>query len=303
VERQRSELNAQAQQVQLKLAQKTAELQLLQRRVREEAKVMVEAEKRRADGFERQLADRQESIIIAERRAKETEKELDTLRSQMRKSPEAALREEVATLRAQLEHSRRDIEREGRRVAEGRLQAEHYRAQMHRLAAALKRERERTSVTARQELEQLRLEFLAREERYVLDGDRDELRTIRNELALLKLHSAAAASPDPMSSPPRERKGRFESFGSEGFGSPSAECKNSSLPGSARESFSSSSSHVSTFVRGETETDDVAVIANLRKELRNLLDSGLYEDQDDELILEIRKNLQEAEERVRAREK
>ena len=47
---------------------------------------------------------------------------------------------------------------------------------MHRVATALKREREKASISARQELEQLRLEFLAREERYILDGDRDELR-------------------------------------------------------------------------------------------------------------------------------
>ena len=50
----------------------------------------------------------------------------------------------------------------------------------------LKREREKSNTMARQELEQLRLEFLAREERYVLDGDREELRTIRHELASLR---------------------------------------------------------------------------------------------------------------------
>ena len=76
---------------------------------------------------------------------------------------------------------------------------------MSRVARALKRERERSSANSRQELEQLRLEFLAREERYVsrltphhpclfhfistprafryvLDGDREELRGIRKEL-------------------------------------------------------------------------------------------------------------------------
>eukprot|EP01035_Chromulina_nebulosa_P019501 gene19501-25392_t len=57
---------------------------------------------------------------------------------------------------------------------------------MNRLAIGLKREREKNSIIARQDIEQLRLEFLAREERYVLDGDRDELRNIRNELSTLK---------------------------------------------------------------------------------------------------------------------
>ena len=47
---------------------------------------------------------------------------------------------------------------------------------MQRVATARKREREKASMSARQELEQLRLECLAREERYILDGDRDELR-------------------------------------------------------------------------------------------------------------------------------
>ena len=38
-----------------RLTQKTAELQLLQRRVRDEAKAKVDGEQRRADGLERQL--------------------------------------------------------------------------------------------------------------------------------------------------------------------------------------------------------------------------------------------------------
>lgn len=104
-------------------------------------------------------------MAAAERRAREAEKDLDSLRALTRRAPETALREENARLRAQLEASKAETEKEARRVAEARLQAEHYRAQMHRLAAALKRERERGAIVARQELEQLRLEFLAREER------------------------------------------------------------------------------------------------------------------------------------------
>ena len=70
---------------------------------------------------------------------------------------------------------------------------ENFRMTTNRVAAALKRERERSSVVARQELEQLRLEFLAREERYVLDGDRSELLRIRRELHSLK------TAPEPQS--------------------------------------------------------------------------------------------------------
>lgn len=100
--------------------------------------------------------------------------------------PESVLREELARLKAQLAESRAENERERRIRSEAELEKEHFRTQMHRVALALKREREKSATVARQELEQLRLEFLAREERYVLDGDRDELRTIRYELAKLR---------------------------------------------------------------------------------------------------------------------
>lgn len=45
---------------------------------------------------------------------------------------------------------------------------------------------ERESTCARREMEQLRLEYLAREERFMLDGDRNELRTIKQELDELR---------------------------------------------------------------------------------------------------------------------
>lgn len=38
-------------------------------------------------------------------------------------------------------------------------------------------------------MEQLRLEYLAREERFILDGDRNELRTIKQELDELRFVS------------------------------------------------------------------------------------------------------------------
>ena len=41
-------------------------------------------------------------------------------------------------------------------------------------------------LVAERNMEQLRLQYIAREERYVLDGDRQELRLIKNELDDLK---------------------------------------------------------------------------------------------------------------------
>jgi hypothetical protein len=119
----------------------------------------------------------------------------------VRSLPESVLREECARLKAQLSESRAEVERERRVRSEAELEKEHFRSQMHRLALALKREREKSATIARQELEQLRLEFLAREERYILDGDRDELRSIRYELANLRAQTGTSRGPAPPDSP------------------------------------------------------------------------------------------------------
>ena len=196
VEKQRAQLVLKEDQVNMKLAQKSSELQLLERRIREEARSKVEAETRRCEGLERQIEGMKESLQRMERRAKDAERDFEAYRQQVRGMPETQLREEVAKLRAQLAETRAEIERERRQSTERELEKEHFRAQMHRLALALKRERERSSAVARQELEQLRLEFLAREERYVLDGDREELRTIRSTLAQLKSNPERRGSPN-----------------------------------------------------------------------------------------------------------
>jgi len=205
VERQKQSWTVKEEQVQMRLAQKTAELQLLQRRVRDEAKVRVETEARRADALQTQVKQLQTDLERSDKRLHDCEKDFDAYRTHARSTPENVLREEVAKLRAQLGESRAETERERRLRSEAELEKEHFRAQMHRLAGALKRERERSSAMARQELEQLRLEFLAREERYVLDGDREELRNIRHELAALRAVSLGAASSSssvPPSVPP-----------------------------------------------------------------------------------------------------
>jgi hypothetical protein len=165
VQRQKAQLGLQEEQMQIRLAQKTAELQLLQRRVRDETKAEVSKETRRADALQQQYASLQDSYRQMEKRAKDAELDFEQYRAQLRKSPESVLREETARLRAQVGECRGEIERERRLRADTELEKEHFRAQMQRLALALKREREKSATIARQDLEQLRLEFLVREER------------------------------------------------------------------------------------------------------------------------------------------
>jgi hypothetical protein len=112
-----------------------------------------------------QIAQLQDYNTTLEKKIKHLEEEYAELKDSQRKFSETLLREELAAVRAHLAEAKEAIEREKNATAAAVLEKEHYRAQMHRLANALKREREKTNALARQEIEQLRLEFLAREER------------------------------------------------------------------------------------------------------------------------------------------
>jgi hypothetical protein len=166
-DREKVQFELREEQAKAKLSQKTAELQLLQKRVRDEAKARVDVESRRAEVAEARATAAEEARDRAEQRVRDVERDYESYRQHVRSMPETTLREELSRCRAQLAEAREAIERERRRCSEVELEREHYKAQMHRLAHALKRERERSSAVARQDLEQLRLEFLAREERCV----------------------------------------------------------------------------------------------------------------------------------------
>ena len=206
-----------------------------------------------------------ENIERLEKRLKETEKEFDTYRQHARSTPESLLREEIAKLKAVLGEAHAEIERERRCKSDMELEKEHYRSQMHRLAIALKREREKSNVLARQELEQLRLEFLAREERYVLDGDREELRNIRHELANLRTYAVGSTSPLSTSKTPVPSN-------------ISVTDNIAPVPSAAVTNEQSSNSH----------------ITDLRRQLNDFLLSGNYTD-DDQLIIELKKQIVQAE--------
>ena len=76
-ERQRSQLSIKEESMLMKLAQKTAELQLLQKRVRDEAKIRIDMESRRADSLQQQLAAQQDIYERTEKRARDAEKEYE----------------------------------------------------------------------------------------------------------------------------------------------------------------------------------------------------------------------------------
>jgi len=72
------------------------------------------------------------------------------------------LQEEIMVLKTQLMQQTETSKQDHDTIATLQKEKEQYRQQLYQ---ALKREREKNNIVARQELEQLRLEFLAREER------------------------------------------------------------------------------------------------------------------------------------------
>ncbi|CAN0310708.1 unnamed protein product, partial [Ectocarpus sp. 12 AP-2014] len=167
-------------------AQKLSELQLLQRRLREETKHQVDLERMKVKALEKQVASHARSLEDARARVAATDEDLERFRQQQRRTPEGGLRQEVYRLGAAKAEAEAQIERERSLKNKALLEKEEYRANIHKLARALRRHEERETTCARREMEQLRLEYLAREERFMLDGDRNELRTIKQELDELR---------------------------------------------------------------------------------------------------------------------
>ena len=287
VEQRKIRLEDTEEQVSLRLAQKTAELQLLQRRVRDESKRKMEAESQKAEMLEHQLADAREAHERLRQRAKEIDREFESCRQQLRGVPETQLREEVAKLRAELAEGSSLIEKEKALTSQAEIEREHFRAQMHRLATALKTERERSSVIARQELEQLRLEFLAREERYVLDGDRAALGDIRRELQELRSKSKqqVQSNSEVLDAVP-PIKGRP-------IPSSSSSSSSSSSAGRPPEA-GSSTTHALHGAAGSPAAPIAQAqlkLSQVNKQISSLLASGLYNDDSDPLVLELTKSL------------
>lgn len=117
----------------------------------------------------------------------------------------------------------------------------------------------------------MRLEFLAREERYVLDGDRDELNIIRKELFQMRVNQSMSSLPHKPPVPPS---------------SPLEETR--PAPKNASENMK--------------EDDKFSnLIRRLQKKKDDLLQSGVYDENEDPIIAEINNAIKSAEDSMRIR--
>ena len=180
-------------------AQKLSELQLLQRRLREESRHTVEMERQRRVEVEERLARSEAATDRSRQRFEELEGDFERFRRANRKVPEASLRADLSAAVGAKAEAEGRVERERALKNQALLEKEQYRAQVHLLARALRREQEKQEAMARAETEQLRVEYLAREEKFVLDGDRQQLQGIKEELDRLRREADTSPSSKPAS--------------------------------------------------------------------------------------------------------
>lgn len=154
--------------------------------------------------LEQRVAQLESQLAAAESRAREVERDYTEYRQQQRKVPETRLREEISSLKGEIADLERQKAAEERAKAEAVANADRLRAQVEQLSVLVREERKKQEIQAVDELEKLRLKYLAREEKFVLDGDRDELRAIKKQLDELRgLHARATATTRNTKSPSR----------------------------------------------------------------------------------------------------
>ncbi|KAJ8537489.1 hypothetical protein ON010_g13107 [Phytophthora cinnamomi] len=165
---------------------KRDENEFLQRRLKTEHSHTLSVAKKQTEAYERRISMLETQLSDAERRAKQVETDFNEYRQQQRKLPESRLREEIAALKGtvgELEKHKMVKERECE-VAEANVQ--NMKGQLEHMASLLAQEKKKHEARVVDELEKLRVKYIAREEKYVLDGDRDELRAIKRQLDDLK---------------------------------------------------------------------------------------------------------------------
>ena len=169
--------------------QKVVDLQIQQRRVKDEANHIAEREKAKTQLNLERISFLEKNVSKAEERRRLVEHELEELQQRYRNSTESALMHDIVILKAKISDNEALIMRERSDKNKALIDREKYKAKVHQLSRALQREKNKKEAEIRQGAQNLRLEYLAQEQMFRLDGDKDMLRTIKEELRSLNSNS------------------------------------------------------------------------------------------------------------------
>jgi len=165
IEKQQMKLTLYEEQLQSKHLQKMQEVELLTKRLKNESRQLIEHERLKNTHQQEELATVKLSLQSMEKKKVMIENEYELLKGKFSKSVTMKLQEEIMVLKTQLMQQTETSKQDHDTITTLQKEKEQYRQQLYQVAQALKREREKNNVLARQELEERRLEFLAREER------------------------------------------------------------------------------------------------------------------------------------------
>lgn len=165
VDKEKAHLSLLKESCNTQLKQRLAELSIYARKCKIEAKNLAEQERQEKMILEKSLALSQQQLQLMERKLQQLQEKNEDLQERYSNSSEMRLRDEILLAKSKALQLQESLEEEKKKVAIVTLEKEALRSQMYKLATCLKREREKNNLIAKQELEQLRLEFLAREER------------------------------------------------------------------------------------------------------------------------------------------
>lgn len=174
---------------------KVADLNALQRRLREDSEHALSIARQREQTADRRVAEMSRELEAARHRCTQLEGEAVEARKAAASAPDVVLRDalqssdaEITMLKQQVTDAKEEAQRERNAKDEARVQ-------VLRLAKEIQRLRAEAAAHERLEQERLRVNWLSREERYVLDGDRSALREIRRQADQIRDKVAAASAP------------------------------------------------------------------------------------------------------------
>jgi hypothetical protein len=162
------------------------EMDALRKKLASEQSHAVSLTTQQREALAQRVSQLESQLAEAEQRAREVERDYAEYRRQQRKVPEARLREEIAALRGNMAELERQKLAEERAKHEATDATARLRLQLEQANLQVQEERKKHETHVVEELEKLRLKYLAREEKYVLDGDREELRAIKRQLDELR---------------------------------------------------------------------------------------------------------------------
>ena len=163
-------------------------------RMADEFKAKAAAEKGKRDVLQERINALQDEVARERENAQRVMREFQEYRAAQVDTPEAVLRDRISALEGERVALTREVQSEKAAAKDARASAATLRAQMYRLARELQRSREKERAAAEADLEKLRVEYLAREERYVLADERQQLRSIHDRLAQLRRAEANLSS-------------------------------------------------------------------------------------------------------------